>query len=150
MLRAIGFFATRYAFCVGIAFLPIIAIFAFTDAQKLAVMLSFVPLAGTIPTLISAMLVLAPIEALCARRGQRWRVNFYVPLAAAVCALLTLAAFSAVIGSFDVFLRNTMQDPAGSIFWVIIGLVWGVVWRISSLVRLLVRPRSDQPEPQLA
>lgn len=130
------FFLSRCLACIALFVVPFGLLIYSTGDQSMGIMM-LLPMIGLVPALVIALVLFVPIEALCARMNMRWLANFAVPAMGALGAVLALLAIAIYHNSLDVMARNLSQSPNGFWFWIIAGVIWGVLWRMTTLVRLI-------------
>ena len=130
------FFVFRCLACVALFMVPMFALIYGSGDPSMAI-LTLLPLTALLPGLAIALVLFVPTEALCERIGQRWLANIAVPVMGAVGAALTLLALTVYFGAYEAVLRNHAQSPWATYFWIATGVVWGLLWRLTALVRHL-------------
>lgn len=130
------FFLSRCLACIAL-FVVLFGLLIYSTGDQSMGIMMLLPMIGLVPALVIALVLFVPIEALCARMNVRWLANFVVPAMGALGAVLALLAIAINHDSLDVMARNLSQNPNGFWFWIIAGVIWGVLWRMTTLVRLI-------------
>nr|WP_137677987.1 hypothetical protein [Parerythrobacter lutipelagi] len=139
------YFLARCFVCILLFCAPLLAMMASSGDPAMG-MLLLIPMIGLIPALIMALLLFVPVEALTGRMGLRWLANVLVPIMGVVGAGLCLLVLAAALGASDAMARNFAQQPWAFYFWLAMGALWGVVWRLTALVgRLPLFTRRASP-----
>lgn len=85
-----------------------------------------------LPAFFCALIVFTPIEAfLDEQKNGRWK-NFWVPAAGVMLSLpliLVMGGIELLLGA----LSGSTGDTSVMLFLAGLGLIWGVVWRLSDL-----------------
>lgn len=125
------FFLARCLACTLIFLAPLILV-VIASADPNTALILIIPFFGLIPAYIMALIVFVPVEALCKWAGARWLANIAVPISGGAGAAGGIVLLAVVWDNLDVLARNFAQEPWALIFWVVLGFVWGVLWRIAT------------------
>jgi len=125
------FFLARCLACTSIFVAPLVLVVLASDDPSMMLIL-IIPFFGLIPAYIMALVVFVPVEALCKWIGARWLANIVVPISGGAGAAGGIVLLALVLDNLGVLARNFAQEPWALIFWVVLGFVWGVLWRIAT------------------
>ena len=130
------FFLFRCIACTAFFCVPLLLLIASANDPAMG-MLLLIPMIGLIPAYIIALILFVPVELLTIKIGHPWLANLVVPLLGALGAVLCFIGLAIYWDDLDIMLRNMASSPEGFIFWIGLGVVWGVLWRLTALVRFI-------------
>ena len=130
------YFFFRCLACTLFFCVPLLLIISSANDPAMG-MLLLIPMIGLIPGYIMALILFVPVEVFTAKIGNAWLANFLVPAMGAVGAVMCFIALALYHGQLEIMLRNLASSPDGFTLWIGLGVVWGVLWRLTALVRLL-------------
>ena len=113
------------------------AAFIVSSGKPENMLLLIIPFFGAVPAVIGALLVFVPIECKLEASGLRALKNVLVPAAGTLLVLIFMVIMGLTSGSLVLLFKRLFADPAGVGVWMVLGGLWGVVWRISAGVAAL-------------
>lgn len=144
----------RLIVAIGIIVLPFLALALLSGSAEGMIWMIF-PVLFTIPALLGAVLVFAPLEWILNRQGMGHMKNTLVPLAG---GLLTPAAFN-LLGTVAGWNPGTqlLSRPTATFLsfglLAALGAIWGCYWRLTEWAAeriLRRRPIPARREPQMS
>ena len=98
-------------------------------------MLLIFPVFGAIPAILGALCVFAPLETYLDAQALGYLKNVAIPLSGSLLIVLFLLVRCLVSGhfftQFQRIFASGLKETWPVLLWSILGLVWGVCWRIS-------------------
>lgn len=104
-----------------------------------------IPIAGAIPAVIGTLLIFMPVEAGLDAIGFGHLNNVAVPAAGGLFILLFMLVMTSADGTTELFIDPLRNDPLNIggpiLFWMVLGVIWGVLWRASAWMQTLMLSR---------
>lgn len=134
----------RSVICVLLFCLPLLLYILASGSAETSLIL-FIPFVGLIPALLGAWLLFSPLEALLDFLNIGNLRNIILPLAGGLLPLIVFAIIIEVSGDRRLILNRLstggMNEWGPLLFWIVLGVIWGGLWRISEWVLRHVRNR---------
>ena len=112
---------------------PIIVYMAGSKKADSAILLIF-PVIAAIPAVALALLLFWPVELLLDRLGHPALKNILIPVIGGTLIYVFTLLLGLYDGNLGELLRKVANKPDGhrvTMFWVALGVVWGIAWRAS-------------------
>ncbi|MEO1045019.1 MAG: hypothetical protein AAFX04_06230 [Pseudomonadota bacterium] len=109
-------------------------LFASFSKQQNSMMVVLIPFFGAIPAIIGALLLFVPAEYYLDHIGQSALKNIAIPVIGGTLVFfvtLAIAQKGEISSLTDRLSKGKWNDWAGFVFWVLMGAIWGVLWRLT-------------------
>jgi hypothetical protein len=136
----------RLLICLILFYLPFILFVAASRNKDNALWLLF-PLFGTIPAVLGALLIFNPIENYLSGHGLGHLNNIATPVAGSLLIVIFMLITSIASGNFPRYFSRIYKEGkhilGPLLFWSLLGTIWGVVWRLSHWLIVVMELKSN-------
>lgn len=122
-----------------------IFLFVIMSGSSDSALVLLIPMFGAVPAVIGTFLIFMPIEAGLDAAGLGPLKNVAVPAAGGLFIVLFVLVMSMGDDTLTLLIERLRNDPVNVggplLFWMVLGVVWGVLWRASAWMQALLLSR---------
>jgi Zn-dependent protease with chaperone function len=126
----------RLLICLILFYLPFVLFVAANRRQPENALWLIFPMFGTIPAIVGALLIFVPIENYLSARALGHLNDVAIPIAGALLIAVFMIVTSILSGNLPRYFSRILKEGkhvlGPILFWSVLGLAWGALWRLSN------------------
>jgi hypothetical protein len=132
----------RLLICLILFYLPFVLFVAANRRQPENALWLIFPMLGTIPGVVSALLIFVPIESYLRARALGHLNDIAIPISGALLIVVFMLVTSLVSGNLPRYFSRIFKERKrvlGPILcWSVLGIIWGALWRLSDWILVVM------------